>query len=322
MSFQRFKTADRVSVHHCISRVVGGEFLLDDLSKEQLRKMIWKQSVFSGVEIITYCLMDNHAHFLIRIPPLRDLTDDEIIQRIEALYGKRSHYATLITECRQKKTPLDPYLRKRLIARMGDVSVFMKELKQRFSLWYNHQFNRFGTLWAERFKSVLIEDQPSLLRLVSAYIDLNPVRAGIVNDPKDYRFCGYSEALAGNQSARQGIASIHDDISWKTVAAAYRQMMFVKAGSTTHSSKTTLDRDAILSVVNNGGTLPPSTLLRLRVRYMTEGGVLGSATFVNEMFHEFRHHFGNKRESGARRIRYSDLEHLYSFRDLQNNVIS
>ena len=73
----------------------------------------------------------------------------------------------------------------------------MKELKQRFSKWYNRQQNRCGTLWAERFKSVLVEDRPGAVQAVAAYLDLNPVRAGLVKDPKDCRWCGYAEAVAG-----------------------------------------------------------------------------------------------------------------------------
>ena len=74
-------------------------------------------------------------------------------------------------------------MRTKLLSRMGDVSVFMKELKQRFSIWYNKSHRRYETLWAERFKSVLVEGSRSALRTVAAYIDLNPVRAGLVEDP-------------------------------------------------------------------------------------------------------------------------------------------
>jgi hypothetical protein len=41
--------------------------------------------------------------------------------------------------------------------RMGDISIFMKELKQRFGQWYNRRNGRKGTLWEERYKSALIE---------------------------------------------------------------------------------------------------------------------------------------------------------------------
>jgi len=49
--------------------------------------------------------------------------------------------------------------------------------------------NRSGYLWGDRFKSVLIEKGEGLLNCL-AYIDLNPVRAGIVKRPEDYRWSG------------------------------------------------------------------------------------------------------------------------------------
>ena len=56
----------------------------------------------------------------------------------------------------------------------------MKLLKQRFTQWFNRQRGRKGTLWEERFKSVLVEGTGEVLATMAAYIDLNPVRAGIV----------------------------------------------------------------------------------------------------------------------------------------------
>ena len=46
------------------------------------------------------------------------------------------------------------------------------------------------------------------LRAMAAYIDLNPVRAGICDDPKDDRRCGHAEAVAGGKRARQAVASL------------------------------------------------------------------------------------------------------------------
>ena len=70
---------------------------------------------------------------------------------------------------------IDADVRQGLLERMGDVSVFAQELKQRFSLWFNRHHERFGTLWAERFKSVIVEDQPSSL-VGSATPDLHLCR--------------------------------------------------------------------------------------------------------------------------------------------------
>ncbi|MBM4164600.1 MAG: hypothetical protein FJ222_09215, partial [Lentisphaerae bacterium] len=126
----------------------------------------------------------------------------------------------------------------RLRARMYDVSEFVKTVKQRFSQWYNRREGRAGTLWEDRFKSVMIEP-PShaqrerqgvgALATMAAYIDLNAVRAGLASDPKDYRWCGYGEAVAGRKRAREGLAAVYgveNQERWRTVAARYRLMVY------------------------------------------------------------------------------------------------
>ena len=87
--------------------------------------------------------------------------------------------------------------RAKYLKRMWDLSEFMKTLKQKFTGWFNRQSGRQGTLWERRFKSVLVEGSWGCLLKVAAYIDLNSVRAGMVDDPKDYRWSGYAQAVAG-----------------------------------------------------------------------------------------------------------------------------
>jgi hypothetical protein len=73
----------------------------------------------------------------------------------------------------------------------------LKELKLRVTFYMNKRLGRTGTLWEGRYKSVLVGDCAQALLTISAYIDLNPVRAGLVSNPGDYRWCGYAEAVAG-----------------------------------------------------------------------------------------------------------------------------
>ncbi len=88
-------------------------------------------------------------------------------------------------------------VRAKFLRRMWDLSEFMKTLKQKFTGWFNRLHERVGTLWESRFKSVIVDGSWNSLVRVAAYIDLNAVRAGLVEDPKDYRWCGYGEAVAG-----------------------------------------------------------------------------------------------------------------------------
>ena len=316
MRTARIKLLGRTACYHVVTRTVAGALLLGDLEKERLVGMLGKLAGFCGIEVITYCMMSNHFHLLIRIPAPTPLTDAQLLERVEAYYGRKGALTLLVRQAMTERGKIDEDIRQGLIGRMGDVSMFMKELKQRFSKWFNRRHERFGTLWAERFKSVIVEDQPSSLEAVAAYIDLNPVRAGLVEDPKDYRFCGYAAAVAGNALARKGLMSFLGKKSWGESAAAYRLRLFVGGGATRQSGKAVIDKEKIKAVIEQGGELSLGEVLRLRVRHMTNGVVLGSKEFVNEVFELHREKFGAKRKDGARPIRALASIGLNALRDL------
>src|ERR1700752_5260753 len=211
MRFPRVKGEGR-SFYHCISRVVEGRFIFGPSEAEQFLSLMRPLEAFSGVRVLTYVLMSNHFPLLCEVPEPKTLSEAEVLDRVEAGYGpaRRQALQEEITRYRQRpggnaqvQRLLDRYRR-----RMYDISVFIKELKGRFAQWYNQRHDRYGVLWAERFKSILLEGGEAL-PAVAAYIELNPVRAGLCTDPKDYRYSGYAEALAkGSLLARQGIRTI------------------------------------------------------------------------------------------------------------------
>ena len=171
------------AVYHCMTRTVNGERLFDDVAKEILRKQLWQIADYCGLEIITYAIMANHFHVLVRVPQKPPLTDAELIRRYRVLYPKPTKYQTARFEVIQTQLksnhPEAIAWRDRQLAMMGDLSPFMKLVKQRFSVWYNRTHQRYGTLWAERFKSVLVEAKAGVMRTMAAYIDLNAVRAAL-----------------------------------------------------------------------------------------------------------------------------------------------
>jgi len=309
------------AVYHCISRTVAGEKLLDAACREKLADLLMALSAFTGLEVITYCMMPNHFHLLIRVPEAREIPDAELLERAEGFYGKKGILSTLAREGMTRQGRIDAQVRQTLLGRMGDLSVFMKEFKQRFSRWFNRQSDRFGTLWAERFSSTLVEDTAQALQTVASYIDLNPVRAGLVADPKDYRFCGYSAALAGQVEVRRGLSSFLQGRSWTAAAAEYRRNLFMTAGVAGHSDKQALDRETIRAELARGGHLSLPEILRLRLRHLTAGVAIGSREFVNEVFRRHRSHFGPRRTDGARPIRGVPLPHLKTLRDLRVRAV-
>ncbi|MGB0580369.1 MAG: transposase [Limisphaerales bacterium] len=319
---RRIKLESGAAVYHCIGRMVGGELKLGDSEKEYFRGLLWRLADFCGLEVITYCVMSNHVHLLVRVPPTADVADAEICRRMVRYYGRREPWVQLAESSLREKGALPEQIRKRLIARMGDISPFMQSLKQRFARWFNRRHNRFGTLWAERFKSLLVEESDESLQTVAMYIDLNPLRAGIVKDPKDYRFCGHAEAVAGNKAARRANVGISDSANWRSACAAYRKAMLLSAGDSTRSNQACLSPKEVLRVLRRGGQVNLAKVLRLRLRYLSDGVVFGSREFVEEVFQKYRERFGAKRTQGPRSMaEIRSVTNLTCVRELKKNAV-
>jgi len=54
--------------YHVMSRTCGGEVFFDGVEKEALKRVMWRLAEFSGVKLITYCIMGNHFHALVEVP--------------------------------------------------------------------------------------------------------------------------------------------------------------------------------------------------------------------------------------------------------------
>ncbi|HKK18031.1 MAG TPA: transposase [Opitutales bacterium] len=309
-----------------MTRTVNGERLFGDREKEILRKMLWQVAEFSGVEILTYCIMSNHFHVLVRVPEGQGISDAELMRRYKVLYPKPTKYqeasATQMAKTLEQGGEEADAIRGKLLARMSDVSEFMKAVKQRFSVWYNRSHQRYGTLWAERFKSVLVEGQGNPLQTMAAYIDLNSVRAGIVEDPKDYRFCGYAEAIAGEALAKKGLIRVWRDHGAKRVDSAlnaHRMLIFGKRAS--DSGLTDSKRKQALKVLEKeNGCLPKATILRCRVRYFTDGAIFGSQEFVRSFVGVWQLEKGRKYPPKVNIMRGADWGDLSVINGLKRQV--
>jgi REP element-mobilizing transposase RayT len=88
----KFPAAEGDATYHCISRTVNGERLFDDADKEMLRRHIWQVADFCGVQIITYCVLSNHFHILVRVPKQQPVPDEELLRRYRVLYPKPSGF--------------------------------------------------------------------------------------------------------------------------------------------------------------------------------------------------------------------------------------
>ncbi len=331
----RIKAENGVGFYHVTSRIVDRSFKMDEGEREIFRHILRKAAAFSGVNVLTYAILSNHFHVLLDVPVQPVLDDAELLRRIAVLYGVAE--ANLRRECWEgwRKGGLDVLVeqeQEQLRVRMGDVSPFMKLLKQRYSISYNQRHTRTGTLWEGRYASILVEGENRALSTIAAYIDLNPVRAGIVKDPADYRWSGYGEACGGSVTARQGLRAVQSfsqqaqDGSWAGTAAAYRTYLYIH-GEERRDEGGRLQRLGFSpaeaqEVIDRGGRMALPNLLRCRVRYFRNGLAFGSKAFVEAVFDRNRAHFSAKRKTGARRMRFCPDGGFCVARDLRVEPVS
>jgi len=441
------------SFYHCVSRVVDRRFVFESRDKAVFRRILRLLERFTGVRVVTYCLMSNHFHLLLDVPdreelaPLRleellellpelhdPVTAEGVRQEIErALASERAeeHNAAWRREraaeeaaaagenggsdprdpshpgaCAEVRDRRDPGelpgglegaafwdgaaatgvagILERYERRRGDLSVFMRELKQRVTLYMNQRLDRVGTLWESRFKSVLVEGDEAALMAVAAYIDLNPVRAGMVERPEDYPWSGYGEAASkgrGAKRARRGLGTILREAlglrgqdaercgeDWRRTLGRYRLFLYEQgeerapdpttgSGARTGIAASEVEAERSRAAAReeesgSGGAGGPgsgegepdfdpdaeaargrlpefasalSALLRGcrgRVRYFTDGAVLGRAVFVDAVVarEQAAGRMDPKRKSGARRMRGAGWGPLRVMRDLQKGV--
>jgi REP element-mobilizing transposase RayT len=315
--------------------------------KEVFRKILRNQEAFSGVRIVTYCLMSNHFHLLLEVPDRETLAplDEEGLLAVLPLLYEGHVVEGVKQELERARAAGDERWHREILSRFerrrGDLGLFLKEVKLRITFYMNKRLGRTGTLWEGRYKSVLVEDCEQALLTISAYIDLNPIRAGIVSKPEDYRWCGYAEAVGGGrraQRAREGLGLMLSEAlqdpdfrhDWRRTLPRYRIFLYEEgrevAGDPAlgQRGRRGMKEPEVDEVIEQGGTMPARQALRHRVRYFCDGAVLGTAAFVNAVFEReqvLRKRFGEKRTTGARRMRGADWGDLRVLRDLQKDVI-
>jgi len=349
-------SAVRPVMYHCVTRVVDRRFAFEQADKEKFRTLMRMQENFTGCRVLAYCLMSNHVHLLLEVPPMPagGLSDDELLRRMKALHNEVAvaEVAKRLGELRASgRDTTARELHESITYRMHDLGEFMKALLQRFSRWFNTNHQRTGTLWESRFKSVLVEDGVAA-QTMAAYIDLNPVRAGMVADAAEYRWNSYGEAMGGGpkgngKKARAGLVrAIMAHKGWEAdarhwpgeVSKSYR-MILLEEGEEKLSEVVNKAGELEVKVVRKGlkktavdtemerlqrsRDVALGKMLRCRVRYFTDGAVIGSRGFVDEVFRLCRDRFGPQRKDGARKLRRSGAAAagmLWSVRDLRQGI--
>lgn len=296
----RLINSSEPTIYHLMSRTALDGFPLGDVEKEYLLHLMKKFSGLFFVDVLGFCIMGNHFHLVVKMNPEENLDDSELKRRLAAFYGDDIPFSD----------DQLPMLKKKLC----DISEYVRIVKQSFSRYFNKLNKRTGFFWGGRFKSVIVEKGETLINLL-AYVDLNPVRAGIVTKPEKYRWSSIGHHLQtdnadGFLSTEFGLSS-WELMSHKERLRAYRKFVY-EAGGIRSGKKAAIPEAEREKARKNGYAVSRTDRFRNRTRYFTDSAVIGTKAFIKENAARFRDVF----EKDKRPRPVSGFENMFSIKRL------
>ncbi|EFI33148.1 protein of unknown function DUF1568 [Desulfonatronospira thiodismutans ASO3-1] len=278
----RFIRSDQATVYHVISRTALSGLPIKDTDKDYLLGLIKRLSRLYFVDVLGFAVMGNHFHLVARMHPEDEISNSDIIKRWQKYYGDEA----------QVPTDRMVEVKKRLCS----LGAYVKDIKQNFTRYYNKKHRRQGFFWGGRFKSMIVQEGSTLVNLL-AYVDLNPIRAGIVKKPEDYRWSslGY-HTQTGN---KDGLLDIDfglkewNELDPKEIVRKYRQFVY-ETGAVDAGKGKTIDQKVVEKARKKGYKISRVERFRYRCRYFTDSGVIGGKDFVQEVFDQVKHLLGSK----------------------------
>jgi REP-associated tyrosine transposase len=300
---KRHWTSQNSGSVHIISRVVGKQFLIGKKEKEYFLQLLERLSSGFFVQIHAFVIMSNHFHIL-----ATGMEKDAIVASEEELFRR---YKIICP-----KTPGPPQGTynscgefipdedggiMRLRKRLGSISCFVQTLKQTFSRWYNKRHNRKGYFWGDRFKGIILSKGEAQLTC-SAYLDLNPIRANIVEKPGEYRWSSFGLRVRSPKRAKKilhplSLSPLINDAKNSLIGprvsvgpvilspqskdnfSLYRKFVYITGGVKRKGSKS-INQGLVESVIAYNGKLGIGDRLRYRVKNFSEGLAFGNWEFV------------------------------------------
>jgi REP element-mobilizing transposase RayT len=200
-----------ISILHVVQRCVRRAYLsgVDSVSgkdfsyrKEWIRQRIEKLASVFGVDVLSYAILSNHLHVVLRNRPdvVKTWSDKQVALRwLQIFPGKRLDQqlgdpTTIDVHSLASDSARIAVIRNRL----SDISWFMKALSEPIARMANKQDECTGAFWQGRFRAQRIIDEAALLACCM-YVDLNPIRAAIAETPETSKFTSAYDRIAAKK---------------------------------------------------------------------------------------------------------------------------
>lgn len=293
------------AVYHVVSRTALDGLPIKSEDKDFMFNLVKRLSKVYFTEIIGFTVMSNHIHLLCRILPGEKYSDEEITERFKLYYNNGE-------DKRELMPGQIPFFREK----WGKLSEFVKEIKQTFTRYYNKKNKRKGFFWGDRYKSMIVEDGATLVNCL-AYIDLNPVRAGIVERPEDYRWSALGYHIQTDNrddffSCDFGLEGF-EILSVKERIRKYRSYVY-EAGALDKGKGAVIPMEIVEREREKGFQITRSDRFLRKTRYFTDSGIIGSRKFVKDNFDKFKDYLNIKNDRKPKPVK--GLDGVYSMKRL------
>ncbi|MFT5756070.1 MAG: REP element-mobilizing transposase RayT [Alteromonadaceae bacterium] len=206
---------DETPYYHCICRCVRRAFLCGedkisgqnfDHRKQWLVDKIHQLSSVFSIDICAYAIMSNHYHLVLKVDKAaaEQLSDIDVVMRWKQLFNGHILVDRWLTKshitCAEKYKALELIQVWRI--RLYDLGWYMRCLNESIAVQANKEDNCKGRFWEGRFKSQALLDETALLACM-AYVDLNPIRAALVDTLENSDFTSIQQRLMALAKAKQ-----------------------------------------------------------------------------------------------------------------------
>jgi REP element-mobilizing transposase RayT len=281
----RLKISGDEAWYHVHCRIAGrkGSYpLLNSLCQRRMTGLIKFLSKVYCCEIAAFCVMGNHYHLVIKFQMPQALKKEELLRRALLLYPRSERYIKQWSERKWEQ----------FNARIFDLSEYMRNLQAAFARWYNGTFERRGRFWGDRFKSVLLEDYRAVTDCM-LYVELNPVRAGLVERPEDWQSSSLYLRMSKLDKWLLPLSKLFSDENRDSdggdLLREYRERLYYRGNIATQAmkkGKVLLSDEVIAGEKARGFAV--SGMYGRQLRYFVDGIALGSEGFIRKQIQRLR----------------------------------
>jgi len=264
--------SDEDAWYHVMNRAAGDPTqspLQEPETQQKLLDLIrFYLSVYS-CRLGGYTLMGNHYHLVLFMEKYRELKREQLERRARRLYGRNF----------QRRFRSDEDW-ERFNKRLFKLSELMRNIDGQFTSWYNPRQGRRGGFWADRYKSVWLEDLAALQDGL-LYVELNPVRAGLVELPEQWRAGSAWCRKQGQTDGLVGLSEIFAEEEAGQEYESYRGRLLYRGMEPGREGQSRIPEWIVEAEQQRGFRRPG--MFRQSVRCMTDGVVLGSRARIEQL---------------------------------------